>query len=100
MSSTALQSWLQSRLSWPTSATCPRIIGDVSPYYRMLETTRAYALESLIESSEVDAVARRHADYYRQLCERVEAESETGSSADAAAAYRRHLDNLRAEPAR
>src|SRR6202011_2625742 len=31
--------------------------------YRLLDTTRAYALEKLVESSELEAVARRHAEY-------------------------------------
>jgi len=32
------------------------------PVYRLLETTRCYALEKLRESGEFDAVARRHAE--------------------------------------
>ena len=32
------------------------------PVYRLLETTRCYALEKLQESGEFDAVARRHAE--------------------------------------
>jgi predicted ATPase/DNA-binding winged helix-turn-helix (wHTH) protein len=35
--------------------------------YRLLETTRAYALEKLAESGEFDSAARRHAEYYRDL---------------------------------
>ncbi len=42
--------------------------------YRLLETTRAYALEKLTESGELDHVARRHAEYYRDLFERAETE--------------------------
>src|SRR5438105_3518984 len=41
--------------------------------YRLLETTRAYALEKLTKSGELDQVARRHAEYYRDLFERAEA---------------------------
>jgi predicted ATPase len=55
---------------------------DAVAYYRLLETTRAYAFEKLLESGEADAVARRHAAYYRQLCEKVEAEAETTSAVD------------------
>jgi predicted ATPase len=32
------------------------------PVYRLLETTRCYALEKLRESGEFDLVARRHAE--------------------------------------
>ena len=41
--------------------------------YRLLDTTRAYALEKLGDSGELEAVARRHAEYYRDLFERAEA---------------------------
>jgi predicted ATPase/DNA-binding winged helix-turn-helix (wHTH) protein len=37
--------------------------------YRLLDTTRAYARSRLIEAGEVDACARRHAEYYRDLLE-------------------------------
>jgi predicted ATPase len=37
--------------------------------YRLLDTTRAYALEKLAESGELEAVARRHAEFYRDLFE-------------------------------
>ena len=36
--------------------------GDPIPRYRMLETTRAYALERLAEAGETQAVLRRHAE--------------------------------------
>ena len=35
--------------------------------YRLLETTRAYALEKLVESGEFDMAARRHATRYLEL---------------------------------
>lgn len=38
-----------------------------TPEYRLLDTTRAYALDKLIESGEQREVARRHAAYYRDL---------------------------------
>jgi predicted ATPase/DNA-binding winged helix-turn-helix (wHTH) protein len=66
------------------------------PHHRMLETTRAYALERLFESGEADVVARRHADYYRQLLERTEADKQIGSAPQLVAAYRHEIDNLRA----
>ena len=40
--------------------------------YRLLETTRAYALEKLVEDEDYDALARCHAVYYQQFYERAE----------------------------
>src|SRR6266478_3859832 len=51
-------------------------VGGVIVYYRLLETTRAYAREKLIGSAEFDHVARHHAEYFRNLLERAEAEWE------------------------
>jgi len=48
---------------------------ETEPRLRLLETTRAYALERLAESGERDAVAHRHAEYYRNLFERAEGEA-------------------------
>ena len=42
-------------------------MGDEATRYRLLETTRAYALEKLAESGETNPVARRHAEFYRKL---------------------------------
>src|SRR5207237_10639550 len=42
---------------------------ETEPRLRLLETTRAYALEKLAESGERAAVARCHAEYYRELLE-------------------------------
>ena len=39
-------------------------------YYRLLDTTRAYAVERLKESDEHSECARRHAEYFCGLCER------------------------------
>ena len=63
--------------------------------YRLLETTRAYALEKLSASGEVDPTARRHAGYYLDLFERAEAEWETRPTADLLADYACHIDNVR-----
>src|SRR5262249_31433336 len=41
-------------------------------YHYMLDTTRAYALEKLTESGELQEFSRRHAEYYRGLLERIE----------------------------
>ena len=45
--------------------------------YRLLDTTRAYALEKLADSDELNAIARHHAEYHRDLFERAETELET-----------------------
>jgi predicted ATPase len=63
--------------------------------YRLLDTTRAYALEKLGQSGELDAVARRHAEFYRDLFERAETEWETRPTTEWLADYGWRLDNLR-----
>jgi len=65
-------------------------------HYRLLETTRAYAREKLIESAETEVVAQHHAEYYRDLFQQAEAELETRPIAEWLVAYRPHIDNLRA----
>ena len=64
--------------------------------YRLLETTRAYALEKLFESGEHGDVARRHAEYYRTLFQRAAAETKTRPAAEWLAVYGLDIDNVRA----
>jgi predicted ATPase/DNA-binding winged helix-turn-helix (wHTH) protein len=64
--------------------------------YRLLDTTRAYALEKLGESGERQQLGRRHAEYYRELFERAEAELEARPAAEWVADYGRQIDNARA----
>ncbi len=45
--------------------------------YRLLESTRAFALEKLEQSGEHDALARRHAQWASDLAERAKDASET-----------------------
>jgi predicted ATPase len=45
-------------------------MGDVEPRLRLLETTRVYALAKLVESGEHNAVARRHAEYFKDAMQR------------------------------
>jgi predicted ATPase/DNA-binding winged helix-turn-helix (wHTH) protein len=59
-------------------------------YFRLLETTRAYALSKLAENGELREFSRRHADYYRGLLGGIENEWEKRSTPVA------HLDNVRA----
>jgi predicted ATPase len=69
--------------------------GEVAQY-RPLDTTRLYAFEKLKSSGELRQVARRHAEYYRDLFAPAEAESESRPQAEWVAIYGRHLDNVRA----
>jgi predicted ATPase len=68
--------------------------GGTRGRYRLLETTRAYALERLIESGELKEAAQRHAHYYQNLL--ATAAQEAGANADWAAAFAPEIDNLRA----
>ncbi len=69
---------------------------EVPRRYRLLDTTRAYALEKLDEIGEREWLARCHAEYYRSLFERGEVEWETRPRAEWLAEYGRDIDNLRA----
>ena len=62
--------------------------------YRLLDTTRAYALEKLDECGEHELIARRHAEYYQDLFERAEAEWERRPTAGWLADYGPQIDNL------
>ena len=44
-------------------------VNSVEPRFRLLDTTRAYALERIKESGELERLARRHAIYFRDLFE-------------------------------
>src|SRR6202040_1056513 len=68
---------------------------ETEPRLRLLETTRAYALEKLAESGERAAVAHRHAEYYRDLFERAESEVAARFADEWLADYAREIDNLR-----
>src|SRR5882672_1480548 len=63
--------------------------------YRLLETTRAYALDKLAQSGELEQVARRHAEYHRDLFERAESEWETWPATEWLADYGRRIDDVR-----
>jgi predicted ATPase/DNA-binding winged helix-turn-helix (wHTH) protein len=65
-------------------------------HYRLLDTTRAYALEKLRGAGEHRETARRHAEYFREALIQVEAESDSLPQADWQSRYGRHLGNVRA----
>jgi predicted ATPase len=70
-------------------------IADAGTQYRLLETTRAYAVEKLTDSGQFDQVARRHAKYYQDLFERAEAEWEIRPTLEWLAVYGHQIDNVR-----
>ena len=74
------------------------VVADVSgarPWFRLLGTTRAYAIEKLDESGERQQVARRHAEHYRGVFERAEGEATARPTDEWLADYGREIDNLR-----
>jgi len=68
---------------------------DTTVNYRLLETTRAYALDKLAQSGEFEQVARRHAEYHRDLFERAETEWGARPAAEWLADYGRRIDDVR-----
>ena len=72
---------------WPNSR---------GPRYRLLDTTRAYALEKLATSGELDSIAERHASFSIQMLESNPVDLFDLESAEAAAnAVRDYLGNIR-----
>jgi predicted ATPase/DNA-binding winged helix-turn-helix (wHTH) protein len=75
------------------------VVADVSgakPRFRLLDTTRAYVIEKLEASGERNRIARRHAEYYRNLFERAEDEAAAAPADDWLANYAPEIANLRA----
>ena len=75
------------------------VVADVNgdqPWFRLLDTTRAYAIEKLDESGERERLERRRAEHYLQFFTLAEAEYEKLPAAQWLAAYERQLDDLRA----
>jgi predicted ATPase len=64
--------------------------------YRLLESTAAYALEKLSASGELDALARRHAEYFRDQALAADERYDTGSTFAWLAVVELELDNDRA----
>jgi predicted ATPase len=64
--------------------------------YRLLETTRAYALERLVEAEEIDAIRRKHARYYRDRFEPAYDDWLRMPDRDWRTIYLPELDNVRA----
>src|SRR6202171_4615230 len=71
-------------------------IDQTHAQYRLLDTTRAYALEKLEEHAEVDVVLRRHAEYAAGYLESQREMLSAQPRAERVAAYSRQLTNVRA----
>jgi len=67
-----------------------------TPHYRLLETTRAYAREKLVESGEFGEAARGHAEHYRDRCGQAEAEWQERPAAEWQAEYGTQIADVRA----
>src|SRR5260370_23547222 len=63
--------------------------------YKLLDTTRAYAMHKLNESGEFKEYARQHAEHYRDLFERTEAEWEARRVAELLEIYGGGIDDVR-----
>lgn len=55
-------------------------LSGVIVHYRLLETTKAFALERLMEGEGSRQLAQRHAEYYQRFLERIEDEQGIGSA--------------------
>ncbi|MET0384981.1 MAG: winged helix-turn-helix domain-containing protein [Polyangiales bacterium] len=69
--------------------------GAGATHYRLLDTTRSYALQKLAAGGELDTLHRRHAMHLRDLIERAEAEWGTLPTAQWITNYGRKLDDVR-----
>jgi len=63
--------------------------------YRFLDSARAYARKKLIEHGEFRVVAKRHAEYFRDVFKRAEAQAAGSPSTGWQKAYAQQLENLR-----
>src|SRR6266446_5816492 len=70
-------------------------IDEAQAQYRLLDTTRAYALEKLEEHGEFDAITSRHAEYVIQQLESQKEVLSGQPGAERVAAYSWQLGNVR-----
>jgi predicted ATPase len=63
--------------------------------YRLLDTTRSYALQKLTESRELGTLTRRHAEYHRDMFSRAAGEVEARLTADWLSDYGHAIDDVR-----
>jgi predicted ATPase/DNA-binding winged helix-turn-helix (wHTH) protein len=69
--------------------------GDIT-YFRLLDTTRSYALDKLTDRGEAEQVARRHAEFFRDLVAPAVPGSPLQPAIEDVARYGREIDNVRA----
>ena len=70
-------------------------MGGPATRYRLLDTTRAYALGKLGDSGDGDGIARRHATYFLDLLERPDQSAAASVQASGFAAFADQLGNVR-----
>jgi predicted ATPase/DNA-binding winged helix-turn-helix (wHTH) protein len=70
-------------------------VGGAVVTYRLLDTTKAYALDKLDQRGEMDAMRRRHAEFYRALLAGAALEWGRLTGDNWLAAYGRSLDDVR-----
>ncbi|MBW5437272.1 tetratricopeptide repeat protein [Bradyrhizobium canariense] len=64
--------------------------------YRLLDTTRAFVADKLVENGEADRVARAHAEYFRDFLRDIALKSTGMQTAGGFLPYADHLPNVRA----
>jgi predicted ATPase len=69
---------------------------DALAPYRLLEATRAYGREKLVERGEFAECAEKHAEYFRDQLKQAELELQEAASSDWLNRYRRKIDDVRA----
>jgi predicted ATPase/DNA-binding winged helix-turn-helix (wHTH) protein len=70
-------------------------LGGNVVHYRMLGTTRAYAMEKLVLNGEAGGMARRHAIHFRELAQKAEADWKTLTAPQWSSIYGRTIDDMR-----
>ncbi len=70
-------------------------VSGAEPRFRLLDTTRAFAIENLDESGERQRIAGRHASYYLDLFERAEREAAARTSGEWLLDFVPEIDNVR-----
>src|SRR5712672_1802624 len=70
-------------------------IDETQAQYRLLDTTRAYALEKLEEHAEIEPISLRHAQYVIQQLESQKEMLSAQPRAERVAAFSRQLSNVR-----
>ncbi len=68
----------------------------IQPWFRLLDTTRAYTLKKLRDHGEFDAAARRHAVFYCNYLEELEDSWSSLLPAEDSVFHGRQVDNIRA----